>query len=47
MNNLPSIEIVYDVAVEEEISTRDADYHYDKDEDTSQWFMNTCQEEFE
>lgn len=42
VNNLPGSEIEFEVAVEAEFNVREADYHYDNDEFTSQWFMLKC-----
>lgn len=42
VNDLPGSEIEFEVAVEAEFNVREADYHYDNDEFTSQWFMVKC-----
>jgi transcriptional regulator with XRE-family HTH domain len=43
VSDLPESEIGFDVAVEAEINAREADYHYDIDEEATQWFMLKCQ----
>lgn len=42
LNDLPGSEIEFEVAIEAEFNVREADYHYDTDEFTSQWFMVKC-----
>ena len=42
VNDLPGSEIEFEVAIETEFNVREADYHYDTDEFTSQWFMVKC-----
>ena len=39
VNDLPDMAIEFDVAIEAEISVREADYHYDETEECQQWFM--------
>lgn len=42
VNNFPGSEIEFEVAIEAEFNVREADYHYDTDEFTNQWFMVKC-----
>ena len=42
VNDLPGSEIEFEVAIDAEFNVREADYHYDRDEFTSQWFMLKC-----
>lgn len=44
VNDLPGSEIEFEVAIDAEFDVREADYHYDTDEFTSQWFMLKCRE---
>ena len=39
MNDLPGSEIEFEVVIDAEFNVREADYHYDTDEFTSQWFI--------
>ena len=42
VNDLPGSEIEFEVVIDAEFNVREADYHYDTDEFTSQWFMLKC-----
>lgn len=46
-NDLPGSEIEFEVAIDAEFDVREADYHYDTDEFTSQWFMLKCRGDLE
>ena len=47
VNDLPGSEIEFEVAIDAEFDVREADYHYDTDEFTSQWFMLKCRGDLE
>lgn len=40
--DLPGSKIAFDVVIESELYIREADYHYDTDESTTEWFMLRC-----
>jgi hypothetical protein len=42
VNDLPDMQIEFDVAVEAELEVREADYHYDESESCKQWFLLKC-----
>jgi len=42
VNDLPGSEIEFEVAIDAGFNVREADYHYYRDEFTSQWFMLKC-----
>lgn len=42
VNDLPDMEIDFDIAVEAEFEVRESDYHYDESENCRQWFMLEC-----
>lgn len=47
VNDLPGSEIEFEVAIDAGFDVREADYHYDTDEFTSQWFMLKCRGDLE
>lgn len=42
VNDLPGSETEFEVVIDAEFDVREADYHYDRDEFTSQWFILKC-----
>lgn len=42
INDLPGMRIQFDAIVDAELYVREADYHYDIDEETHQWFLISC-----
>lgn len=47
VNDLPGSVFEFEVAIDAEFDVREADYHYDTDEFTSQWFMLKCRGDLE
>ena len=47
VNDLPGAKIEFEVVIDAEFNVREADYHYDTDEFSSQWFMLKCRGDLE
>lgn len=42
INDLPGMMVQFDAIVDAEFCVREADYHYDEDEEAHQWFLISC-----
>lgn len=47
VDDLPGMEVRFDALVDAEFYIREADYHYDTDEEAHQWFMVRCMGDLE